>query len=85
VDPQGPQRLSTIPNPSLNPNKETVMKKLIAVVLLGRAGVQVAAATENNTYTDPYWAPRKFATAESTQFRADAGVRNYDQVDRFNP
>jgi hypothetical protein len=61
------------------------MKKLIAVVLLGLAGAQVAAAAENNTYTESYWAPRKFMSAETTQFRAESGVRNYDLVDRYNP
>jgi hypothetical protein len=61
------------------------MKKLIAVVLLGLAGAQAAVAVENNTYTEPYWAPRKFLSAETTQFRVETGVRNYDQVDRYNP
>ena len=61
------------------------MKKLIAVVLLGLAGAQVAVATENNTYTEPYWAPRKFVSADTTQFRVESGTRNYDLVDRYNP
>lgn len=62
------------------------MKKLIAVVLLGLAGAQVAVANENNTYTEPYWAPRKFMVAETTQFRAAAEARGkYDLVDRYNP
>jgi hypothetical protein len=62
------------------------MKKLIAVVLLGLAGAQVAVANENNTYTDQYWAPRKFMSVEATQYRGPAsGERNYDLVDRFNP
>jgi hypothetical protein len=62
------------------------MKKLIAVVLLGLAGAQVAVASENNTYTEPYWAPRKFMNIETTQFRGPAaGERNYDLVDRYNP
>lgn len=62
------------------------MKKLIAVVLLGLAGAQVAVASENNTYTEPYWAPRKFMAAEATQFRAATEARGkYDLVDRYNP
>jgi hypothetical protein len=63
------------------------MKKLIAVALLGLAGVQgVAVANENNTYTEPYWAPRKFMNVETTHFRGpSAGERNYDLVDRYNP
>lgn len=61
------------------------MKKLIAVVLLSLAGAQVAVAAENNTYTEPYWAPRKFMSVDATQFRAESGTRNYDLVDRYNP
>jgi len=63
------------------------MKKLIAVVLLGLGSVQgVAVATESNTYTEPYWAPRKFTSVDATQHRAaEQGTRNYDLVDRFNP
>jgi hypothetical protein len=64
------------------------MKKLIAVVLLGLAGVQgVAVANENNTYTEPYWAPRKFMSVETTQqYRGPAEtLGKYDLVDRFNP
>jgi hypothetical protein len=64
------------------------MKKLIAVALLGLAGGQgVAVANENNTYTEPYWAPRKFATIETTQQeRGTIEMRGkYDLVDRFNP
>lgn len=61
------------------------MKKLIAALLLALAGAQVATATENNTYTEPYWLPRKFVSAETTQFRLESGVRNYDLVDRYNP
>ncbi len=63
------------------------MKKLIAVVLLGLGSVQgVAVATENNTYTEPFWTPRKFMSADATQYRgATQSVRNYDLVDRFNP
>jgi hypothetical protein len=64
------------------------MKKLIAVALLGLAGAQgIAVANENNTYTEPYWAPRKFVIAETTQqFRGPVEMRGkYDLVDRFNP
>jgi hypothetical protein len=63
------------------------MKKLIAVVLLGLGSVQgVAVATENNTYTEPYWTPRKFTNVDATQYRgATQGVRSYDSVDRYNP
>jgi len=62
------------------------MKKLIAVVLLGLGAAQagVAFAAENNTYTDPYWAPRKFMVSETT-LGGVQGIRNYDQVDRYNP
>jgi hypothetical protein len=55
------------------------MKKLIAVVLLGLGAAQVAFASENNTYTDPYWAPREFTLSDTTV------VRSYEQVDRYNP
>jgi hypothetical protein len=61
------------------------MKKLIAALLLSLTGAQFAVAVENNTYTEPYWAPRKFVAAETTQFRVESGVRNYDLVDRYNP
>jgi len=63
------------------------MKKLIAVVLLGLGSVQgVAVATENNTYTESYWTPRKFMSVDATHYRgATQGVRNYDSVDRYNP
>jgi hypothetical protein len=63
------------------------MKKLIAVVLLGLGAAQgVAVATENNTYTEPYWTPRKFMSVDATQYRGAAqGERNYDLVDRYNP
>jgi hypothetical protein len=63
------------------------MKKLIAVVLLSLAGAQgVAVANENNTYTEPYWAPRKFTSVETTQYQRAAEMRGkYDLVDRFNP
>jgi hypothetical protein len=63
------------------------MKKLIAVVLLSLAGAQgVAVANENNTYTEPYWAPRKFMSVEITQFRGAAeAAGKYDLVDRYNP
>jgi hypothetical protein len=63
------------------------MKKLIAVVLLGLGAAQgVAVASENNTYTEPYWTPRKFMSVDATQYRAaERGARNYDLVDRYNP
>ena len=63
------------------------MKKLIAVVLLSLAGAQgIAVANENNTYTEPYWAPRKFVSVETTQYRGPAEMRGkYDLVDRYNP
>lgn len=63
------------------------MRKLIAVVLLGLGSAQgVAVATENNTYTEPYWTPRKFMSVDATQYRAaEQGTRNYDLVDRYNP
>jgi hypothetical protein len=63
------------------------MKKLIAVVLLSLAGAQgVAVANENNTYTEPYWAPRKFTSVETTQYQCATEMRGkYDLVDRFNP
>ena len=63
------------------------MKKLIAVVLLGLAGGQGIAANENNTYTEPYWAPRKFMNVETTQqYRGPVEMLGkYDLVDRFNP
>ena len=50
------------------------MKKLIAVVLLGLGATQagVVFATENNTYTEPYWAPRKFVVSETTQLQGAA-------------
>jgi Tfp pilus assembly protein PilV len=57
------------------------MKKLIAVALLGLAGVQgVAVANENNTYTEAPFAAREFVPSGTIQ-----GVRNYDLVDRYNP
>ena len=64
------------------------MKKLIAVALLSLAGAQgVAVANENNTYTEPYWAPRKFTSIETTQqYRGPVEMLGqYDLVDRFNP
>jgi len=58
------------------------MKKLIAVVLLGLGAAQagVALADNSDIFLDPYWAPRQFMVSETTQ-----GIRNYDQVDRYNP
>jgi hypothetical protein len=63
------------------------MKKLIAVVLLSLAGAQgIAVANENNTYTEPYWAPRKFVSVETTQYSGATEMRaKYDLVDRYNP
>jgi len=64
------------------------MKKLIAVVLLSLAGAQgIAVANENNTYTEPYWAPRKFMSVETTQQVRGAVemLGKYDLVDRYNP
>lgn len=59
------------------------MKKLIAVVLLGLGAAQagVAFANENNTYTEEPFAVRKFVAPETGL----QGIRNYDQVDRYNP
>jgi hypothetical protein len=56
-------------------------------VLLGLGAAQgVAVASENNTYTEPYWTPRKFMSVDATQYSAaERGARNYDLVDRFNP
>jgi hypothetical protein len=69
----------------LNP-KERVMKKLIAVVLLGLGAAQagVALADNSDIFLDPYWAPRKFMVSETT-LSGVQGIRNYDQVDRYNP
>ena len=60
------------------------MKKLIAVVLLGLGAAQVAFAAENNTYTEEPFAVRKFMVSETTPGGVQ-GIRNYDQVDRYNP
>jgi hypothetical protein len=57
------------------------MKKLIAVVLLGLGAAQVAFAAENNTYTEAPFAAREFVASDTGL----QGIRNYDQVDRYNP
>jgi len=57
------------------------MKKLIAVVLLGLGAAQVVAAAENNTYTEAPFQVREFV-APGTGLQA---IRNYEQVDRYNP
>jgi hypothetical protein len=71
------------PTASINPevallvnstSKERVVKKLIAVVLLGLGAAQagVALADNSDLFLDPYWAPRKFMVSETTRLQGAA-------------